>query len=106
VGIVKLLTLLIVTVMGTGGPPPVRNEPKEKPRPLANGVVTVSRYTKTGLRFVGRTTDGKLKLHVRPGDYRLEAYLRGAPTAPCKPKTIRIKRDERQLRVKLACQTK
>jgi len=101
-----VLALLIVTAMGAVQPPPVSGR---RYFVVPNSTVTVSRDTKTGLKVVGSSTDGELKLRVRPGVYTLEAVLRGTSWQPsCEPKTIRIKRvkrGERPRRVGLACNT-
>lgn len=103
-----VLALLIVTAMGYGPPTPPGTKPNISVVP--NSTVTVSRDTRTGSRVVvGSSTDGTLKLRVRPGVYTLEAVLRGTTFQPsCEPKTIRIervKRGERPRRVGLACDT-
>lgn len=100
-----VLVLLIVAAMGTGPP----SAPGTKPNTFVvpNSNVTVSRVTKTGTKFVGESTDGKLKLRVRPGVYKLEAVLRGTRWQPsCESKTIRVKRGERRRRVGLECNTR
>jgi len=97
-----VLALLIVTAMGSGPTPGMRSR-----FVVINSTVTVSRVTKTGTKVVGKSTDGKLKLRVRPGVYKLEAVLRGTQRQPsCESKTIRVKRGQRRRQVGLECNTR
>jgi hypothetical protein len=88
-------TLLIITVLGIGGPPrrpPLRYEPYR----LSNAAVSVRRSGS----FVARSTTGSLHRRLRPGLYELSAAL----DRTCQTKTVRLSR--RPVHVKLYCSIK
>jgi hypothetical protein len=58
--------------------------------------------------FVAKSDDGRLKLRLRPGDYRVEALLaaeEGKPARLCQAATVELK-GERTTRLKLWCSIK
>ena len=109
-----LLTLLIVTVLGGGGPPGV------KPHRLADSVITVTKEAECGGVTAGhpcsppgpfpvaRSSSGKLTVHLRPGAYHVRAAVLtpdGFPGQTCQEKPVRVRRG-RTTRVYLYCSIK
>jgi hypothetical protein len=84
-------TLLIITVVGVGGPPRPAPTP---PDVLANGAITVVH----GGHVVATTETGRLRRHVRPGDYEISAAL---PSIQCQRRHVVVKR--RVVRLTLNC---
>jgi hypothetical protein len=106
----KLLILLIVTVVGSGGPSSVQRS--GRPDILGNSSITVSRHVKSGMKVVAKSRDGHLRAHLRPAVYTIEAILHDSPPGPqqhlpnCEPKTIRLTRGPRTRNVDIYCSIK
>jgi hypothetical protein len=91
------LPILIVTAVGVGGPHGVA------PARLANATVTVSRNG----RLIASTTKGRLRLHVRPGVYRVSARLVPPSVSrvqQCESRSLRVSSGTRS--VTLGCSIK
>jgi hypothetical protein len=90
------MALLIVTILGGAGPHRV------SPFRLTDGVVKVSH---NGV-VVARAKSGRLKVHLRPGWYRVSASLLPPnPSRPCEVRSVQLKR-ERTARLNLSCMIK
>ena len=95
-----LLPLLIVTVLGSGGPPGLTH--REGPPFLPNSTITVRRHGEV----VASSDNGRIRLRLRPGVYTLGALLHDEPGVPlpnCETKTIRLWRARRARHVDLYC---
>ena len=96
------LIALLVTVVGSGGPAPVRGAP---PSRLQDATVVVTRHG----HVVARSRNGRLGISLPPGDYAVRAGL-GSPnvTHPgqCQARTVRLNRGTVRVRVTLACSIK
>jgi hypothetical protein len=106
----KFLMLLIVTVVGGGGPrPPVK---RYGPPKLVNSTIMVGRYAKSGMKVVAKSDDERLRVHLRPGVYEIEAVLHDALPGTtqhlpnCESKRIRLRRRRRTRRLKIFCSIK
>lgn len=85
---VPLSTILVITVLGVGGPPAA------SPSRLQDATVTVTRGTPA--RTVAASPDGRLTVHLRPGLYAVVAALRGQSEPRfCEAAAIEIQRERR-----------
>jgi hypothetical protein len=82
--------LLIITVLGVGGPPGVAS------RPIKNASV---RITHNG-KLIGRSHTGSLRVRVSPGPYQASAALERA----CQTRRVAVKHDT--VKVTLYCSIK
>jgi hypothetical protein len=87
-----LTSLLIVIVLGGGGPHGAR------PSRLADAVVKV---THAG-RFVASGRSGRLDRRLAPGTYRVSAALQPPGVLPCQSRTV-VLRAGRTAHVRLFC---
>ena len=81
----KLLPLLIVTVLGVGGPR------VNRPSRLADGVITVTRSGRT----IASSKRGRLERRLPPGRYRVSGALLPPDVAPgriCQVKWVELAR--------------
>ena len=85
----SLLPLIVVMVVGSGGPSPT---PGEHPNVLNNSTVKVRR--EGSRRVIASSHDGVLRVRLSRGTYRIEAVLYsqgyGSPPSNCEAKTIHI----------------
>lgn len=88
--------LLTVAVFAAGGPASGHH----KPVPIEYAGITVSRAGPTG-RELASSQIGNITLRVRPGEYRVSAFLEG--DHPCRTRFLRITRRTRERRVNLFC---
>ncbi len=89
------LILLIVTVLGVGGPPGLRLENSDV---LPNATITVVHKGKT----VADSTGGELSVKLKPGIYSVIAKLAdeaGKPPNLCETTTIDLKRTTKRLKM-------
>jgi hypothetical protein len=95
--------LLIVTVIGAGGPRAAL------PARLPNATVAVTRGAPA--RTLAEASNGELSVHLRPGLYTLVATLKSEPLGPprfCEATAINVQRQRhaRTRRLTLYCPTK
>jgi hypothetical protein len=100
--------MLLVTVVAGGGPPQ-RSGESATPKPLANATVRVWRESDHHFKFIARAESGRLRMRVRPGDYRIDARLSSTPGSQgppqkCESRTLHVGRSRRNVVVSLACQ--
>jgi hypothetical protein len=77
-----LLAILVVTVMGAGGPHKVQSFR------LTDGVIHVAHSGVT----VASSKSGRLKVRLQPGRYLVSAALQPPnPSRPCEVKSVRLK---------------
>jgi hypothetical protein len=91
----RLLAVLIVTVLGGGGPPGF------PPKRLVDGTSKVSR---NGV-VVASTNTGRLSVHLRAGTYLVSAALLPPDVTPeekCEERSVRLKRGH-TTRINLYC---
>jgi hypothetical protein len=99
------LPLLVVTVLGAGGPPSLARE--HLPIPLSNSTITVSRDVAARARPIASSAGGRISLRLPPGLYTVSALLHDEPGMPqrrnCEAKTVRLRRAGRPLLIELHC---
>ena len=93
---------LLVTVVGSGGPAPVRGAP---PTRLRDATIVVAHHG----HVVARSRDGRLDISLPPGACAVSARLGSRiVTRPrqCQARTVRLNRGTVRVRVTLACSIK
>jgi hypothetical protein len=107
---VKLLTLLIVMVVGVGGPH--NHVRKKRLDVLTNSTITVSRYARSGAKVIATSDNGLLKVHLGSGLYKIDAVLHDmAPGETehlpnCESKTVQFNHGKHRQVIALSCSIK
>lgn len=83
-----MLTLLMITVLGFGGPPGTT------PSVLPNGRITLSRHN----HVVATASHGRLSRRVRPGTYTVASSV---PRTACQTRTVKV--THRRMHIQLRC---